>query len=214
MCEQPAPTPKIGAIPRSARADERAKRRIDTLVTYLEMTAPPAALPPAPPRPGLEVRRARSPTVSFYRYLYGTIGADWTWVVRRLLSDQELCRILEDPAVEVNVLWLDGVPAGLAELDRRQPPDIELAYFGLLPEFIGRGFGRWFLDWAIRHAWRAGPCRLWVHTCDLDHPRALGVYQKCGFRAYDQRIEQLRLPDGMTPPEQPRAGTGSACGSS
>jgi GNAT superfamily N-acetyltransferase len=203
MRERPARTPMIEAMPRAARTDGRAERQIDTLVTYLEMTAPPAAPPPAPPRLGLEVRCARPPTVSFYRYLYGTIGADWTWVVRRLLSDDELRRILADPAVEVNVLWLDGVPAGLAELDRRQPPDIELAYFGLLPEFIGQGLGRWFLAWAIRHAWRAGPRRLWVHTCDLDHPRALGVYQKCGFRAYDQRIEQLRLSDGMRPPERP-----------
>jgi GNAT superfamily N-acetyltransferase len=104
----------------------------------------------------------------------------------------------------VNVLWADGVPAGLVELDRRQPPDVELAYFGLVPEFVGQGLGRWLLDWTIRHAWRASPRRLWVHTCDLDHPRALGVYQKSGFRIYDRRLEQLRLPAGMRPPGRSR----------
>jgi GNAT superfamily N-acetyltransferase len=191
-----------------------AERQIETLVTYLEMTAPPSASLVSPPSAGLEVRRARSPTVSFYRYLYGAIGADWTWVARRLLSDDELRQSLHDPAVEVNVLWADGVPAGLAELDRRQPPDIELAYFGLVPEFIGRGLGRWLLDWAIRHAWQATPRRLWVHTCDLDHPRALRVYEKSGFRVYDRRIEQLRLPDGMRRPERPRSGIESPCESS
>ncbi len=194
--------------------DARGERQVDTLVTYLEMTVPPAPPPMAPPRPGLEVRLARRPTTSFYRYLYWTIGEDWTWVVRRLLTDDELRAILEDPAVEVNVLWVDGVPAGYAELDRRQPPDIELAYFGLLPEFIGQGLGRWLLDWTIRHAWRARPRRLWVHTCDLDHPRAVGVYQNSGFRVYDQRLEQLVLPDGMRWPERPGAGLESQCESS
>jgi GNAT superfamily N-acetyltransferase len=187
---------------------------IETLVTFLQMTGPPSVPALPPPCAGLEVRLARSPTVSFYRYLYGTIGADWTWVMRQLLCDDELRQILEHPAVEVNVLWLDGVPAGLAELDRREKPDIELAYFGLLPDFIGQGLGRWLLDWTIRHAWRAAPRRLWVHTCDLDHPRALRVYEKSGFRVYDRRIEQLRLPDGMRPPEWPRSGIESPCESS
>jgi len=189
-------------------------RAIDTLVTYLEMSAPPAAPPLAPPRAGLEIRAAHRPTVSFYRYLYDTIGEDWTWVVRRLLSDAELRALLDDPAVEVNVLWADGVPAGLAELDRRLSPDVELAYFGLLPDFIGQGLGRWLLDWTIRHAWRTGARRLWVHTCDLDHPRALGVYRKSGFRVYDRRLEQLLLPEGMRPPERPPSGLEGPCESS
>ncbi len=190
-------------------AGSPAGRHVDTLVTYLQMTAPPTAPMPPPPRAGLEVRIARRPTVSFYRYLYGTIGQDWTWVVRRLLPDEALRQILDHPAVEVNVLWADGVPAGLAELDHREPGEVELAYFGLLPEFIGQGLGRWLLGWTIRHAWRASPRRLWVHTCDLDHPRALRVYQTSGFQVYDQRLEQLLLPEGMRPPERPRSGLGS-----
>ena len=173
---------------------------IPTLVTYLEMTAPPAQAPLPAPCADLEVRLARQPTRSFYRYLYDAIGRDWTWVARRLLSDRELDRILADPAVEVNVLWLAGVPAGYAELDRRQPPEVELAYFGLLPEFIGGGLGRYLLDWTIHHAWRARPRRLWVHTCDLDHPRALAVYRNAGFRVYDERTEQLELPAGVAAP--------------
>jgi GNAT superfamily N-acetyltransferase len=171
-----------------------------TLVTYLEMTAPPAAPPLPPPCAALEVRLARAPTLSFYRYLYDAIGRDWTWVARRLLPDGELQQILADPAVELNVLWLAGVPAGYAELDRRQPGEVELAYFGLLPEFIGRGLGRWLLDWTVHHAWRARPRRLWVHTCDLDHPRALAVYRNAGFRVYDERIERQELPEGVASP--------------
>jgi hypothetical protein len=33
-----------------------------------------------------------------------------------------------------------------------------------------------------------------VHTCDLDHPHAIGLYQKAGFVVYRQEIEVLRDP--------------------
>jgi GNAT superfamily N-acetyltransferase len=100
----------------------------------------------------------------------------------------------------VNVLWADGVPAGYVELDRREPPGVEIGYFGLMPEFIGQGLGAFLLDWAIRHAWRARPRRLWLHTCDLDHPRALAFYQKLGFRIYDRRTTEAHLPPGVPEP--------------
>lgn len=168
--------------------------RTETVVTYLEMTEPPDGATLPPPRAGIEVRRALRPTIGFYRYLYDAIGRDWLWYERNLLDDASLAAIIHDPAVEVNVLWADGVPAGLAELDSRKPPDVELAYFGVLPEFIGQGLGRFLLDWAVHHAWRVRPRRFWVHTCDLDHPRALGVYQKGGFRVYDRRTAVATPP--------------------
>jgi GNAT superfamily N-acetyltransferase len=170
------------------------KGLIETLVTYLEMTEPPTRAPLPPPRAGIEVRHAVRPTISFYRYLYDAIGKDWMWYERKLLGDAELAAIIHDPKVEVNVLWLDGVPAGLAEFDRRDLPDVELAYFGIVPELIGQGVGRFLLDWSVRHAWRSRPRRFWVHTCDLDHPRALGVYQKAGFRIYDRQTALATPP--------------------
>src|SRR3546814_4008857 len=96
------------------------------------------------------------------------------------MPDAELTAVIADPAVEIYVLLVSGVPAGYVEIDRRAGTDaVELAYFGLLPEFIGQGYGRYLLDTVVDFAWAAGHCsRLWVHTCDLDHPRALGVDRK------------------------------------
>jgi GNAT superfamily N-acetyltransferase len=193
-----------GASPAAA---SDARRSIETLVTYLEMTAPPTRPARPAPRGDLEIRRAQRPTISFYRYLYAAVGEPWTWTVRRCLSDAELAAILNDQKVEVNVLWVAGVPAGYAELDRRAPQDIELTYFGLLPEFIGQGLGAYLLDWAIRHAWRMRPRRLWLHTCDLDHPGALGVYQRSGFRIYARRTSTQELPpDKALPRNSPAPG--------
>jgi GNAT superfamily N-acetyltransferase len=186
--------------PDASPADARGEQKVETLVTYLEMRAPPERPPRPSPRVDLEIRRAWPPTVSFYRYLYAAVGEPWTWTVRRWLGDAELAAILNDPKVEVNVLWAGGVPAGYAELDRRAPPDIEIGYFGLMPEFIGQGLGGYLLDWAIHHAWRMRPRRLWLHTCDLDHPGALGFYQRSGFRIYDRRTSTQELPPGMALP--------------
>ncbi len=164
---------------------------IETTVTYLEMRAPPQR--PARPTPmkRLAILRAEPPTVSFYRYLYERIGALWNWTERRLLDDEALAAIIGDERVEIYVLYVAGVPAGYAELDRRIEGEVEIAYFGLLPEFVGRGLGAYFLDWAVAAAWTRGPERVWLHTCDLDHPRALSVYQRAGFVPYRQQIERV-----------------------
>ena len=185
------------------KPDPRIRGWVSTTVSYLEMTSPPTR-PPATSsiEQNLEVRRARWPTASFFRYLYNTIGEDWTWTGRRLMDDDALCRIIHHPSMEINVLWVDGVPAGLVELDYRSKPDIELSYFGLIPDFVGKGLGGFFLNWAIDRAWQASPKRFWVHTCDLDHPNALPVYQNAGFKIYKQEeIREIVLHD-MPPPRR------------
>jgi GNAT superfamily N-acetyltransferase len=175
-------------------ADLAALRQRATLVTYLEMTAPPErALRPAP-TPSTEVHRAVRPTASCYRRLYLGVGASWTWVARLALDDPALAAIVQDDAVEVQVLWHDGAVAGYVELDFRRPDDVEIAYFGLFPAFIGRGLGSFLLDWAIGHVWSRRPRRLWLHTCDLDHPLALALYQRAGFRIFDRRTEPALAP--------------------
>jgi ribosomal protein S18 acetylase RimI-like enzyme len=162
-------------------------------ITHLEMTRRPRLPAPPPPALKLAVLRADSVSAPFYRYLYNTVGGPWLWYERRLLSDAELGAIVRHPDVDVFVLYAGGEPAGYAELDRRAMPDIELVYFGLVPDFIGRKLGPWFLHWVIDAAWAREPERLWVHTCSLDHPRAIAHYQRAGFVPFKQ--EQTLIAD-------------------
>ena len=175
----------------SSTTDERG---IETTVTYLEMREPPKQ-PTTPAPPGkLAILRAEQPTVSFYRYLYNTVGEGWTWTERRMLDDEALRATIHDPLVEIYVLYIGGVPTGYIELNRQQDDEVEIAYFGIVAEFIGRGLGGYLLDWGIRAAWRHAPKRVWVHTCTLDHPRALPLYQRAGFVAYKQQSETVAAP--------------------
>lgn len=171
-------------------------------VTYLEMREAPAR-PPAPqPRISgrLALLRVSKPSVGYYRYLYNAVGAEWCWYERNLMQDDELAGIIEDERVEIYVLYAEGAPAGYTELDFRDPADVELAFFGLLSDYIGLGLGTYLLDWSIDTAWSRQPDRLWVNTCTLDHPSALRVYQKAGFEPYRQ--ETIYMPYDITGPDR------------
>jgi GNAT superfamily N-acetyltransferase len=165
--------------------------KLDTVVTSLEMFALPTPAPLPPPRAGLSIVQAVHPTVSFYRYLYNTVGDPWLWSERRMLSDAELAAIIHDPDDETFVLYADGVPAGYVELDARKKPEIELAYLGIMPEFIGQKLGPYILSFAIHKAFEKKASRFWVHTCTLDHPSALAMYKRGGFVAFKEEVEQV-----------------------
>ena len=139
-----------------------------------------------------------SGNIMVHRYLYNNVGEAWLWYERRAMTNEILSAIINDPAVSIYVLYFDGVPAGYIELDCRGSGEIELAYFGLLPEFIGRGFGPWLLSWALDTAWNLKPSRIWVNTCDLDHPKALNCYERAGFEVY--RKETIRIRDPKLEP--------------
>mgnify|MGYP000172315698 CR=1 FL=1 len=169
-------------------------KRVLTRTTYLEMFSPPARTLAAP-RKDVEILRVHSPSVQYYRYLYRSVGRPYQWIDRALLADHELAQIVQDDRVEIYLLEVAGQPAGYCELDRRQPGEIELAYFGLFPGFLGQGLGKYFLWWALDRAWSYGPRRVWVHTCDLDHEAALPNYLKAGFTIYDVRMTEQVVTD-------------------
>src|SRR5262245_14364234 len=159
--------------------------RVDVTVYYLEMHCRPAGEVP-PPKEGLTVVHAKRPTVAYYRFLYDAVGREYYWYSRGKLTDEELAAVLREPLNEVHVLHDEGTPAGFVEFDRRVAGQVEIVQFGLMPGFIGRGLGKYFLSWAVRQAWSYGPDRVWLHTCTLDHPAALPNYKKAGFAMYKE----------------------------
>jgi GNAT superfamily N-acetyltransferase len=166
---------------------------IDDVITYLEMRDRPTTPRMPAPLARLALMRAENCTVSFYRYLYETVGTPWLWYQRRLLDDATLAAEIAKPTTEIFVLYVGGLPAGYFELDAAPPQETELCYFGLIPEFIGHGLGSFLLRAAIDRAWSRPIGRLWVHTRSYDHPKALGHYQRAGFVVYAR--QQLRFED-------------------
>jgi GNAT superfamily N-acetyltransferase len=176
---------------------------------YLELTDP-AQLAPAPePLPGLEIAEAAEPSPELARALYAGVGADWWWIDRLGWSWARWHAHLSRPGVETWLARLRGTPAGYAELEAVDG-DVELAYLGLLPAFIGRGLGSRLLDAALRRAWAMpGTRRVWVHTCSLDGPAALRAYEARGLRRYREETAEQWIPDEPLEP-WPGAARGAA----
>lgn len=167
---------------------------IKTKTTYMQMFTPPRARVAAP-RPDIRIAKLDKPSLDDYRRLYRGVGSQLNWVDRLVMKDDELLAILHHADVDVFVLTDPDGPLGYAELDRRVPGEIELAYFGLFPKAIGQGLGKYLLNHVLHLAWSHAPRRVWVHTCDLDHPAAIPNYEKAGFVVYDEAMVDQWLPD-------------------
>lgn len=178
--------------------------KIASVVTYLEMRARPALADAS--ASGVSLRRVERPGLDWYRALFRQAGAQWLWFSRLELKDEELKAILNRPATELFIAECGGKEIGMAELDRSESGDVEIASFALFPEAIGKGLGRVFMAKLLELAWSGGTTRVWLHTCTLDSPAALSFYRKCGFHAYKRAIEvaddpRLRgiLPEDAAP---------------
>jgi GNAT superfamily N-acetyltransferase len=167
-------------------------KSLDTIITYLEMTAQPARRYPLPLGVNAAILYAEKPQPSFYRFLQFQVGHPWNWESRLRMDDETLMGSIHAATTEIYVLYLDGAPAGFFEVNRADPSTTDLAYFGLMPHASGRRLGRWFLSQAIEACWANTPRRVTVNTCTLDHPAALSLYQKLGFRPYNQAPGKVR----------------------
>ncbi len=156
--------------------------KLTARITHLEMHAPPPHRVPAPSGPKLALMRAEAIPLHFYRYLYELVGKPHHWLLRRHISDAELSQAIHDETTEIEVLYVDGCPAGFFELDLTPLPEaVEIRYFGLIADFQGRGHSKFLLSSAIFAAWAHEPRKVTIHTNTLDSPRALILYQKLGF---------------------------------
>lgn len=150
-------------------------------ITRLEMTAPPKASLPVPVNIQTAIMRAPDIPLAFYRYLYRQVGARWHWVDRLRMSDEELAAAIHSQANSITVLYVNGAPAGFFELLNSDEHTVELIHFGLMEHALGLGIGKWFLLQALYSAWQTNPKKVVTTTNNLDHPRALQLYQMFGF---------------------------------
>ena len=131
---------------------------METQVTtyYLELRSVDELVPSTSDVPNLEIREARIASPELGRFLYTAVGRAWGWTDRLSWSHSRWLAHLERPEVEVWIAHLDGVIAGYAELERQPEESVEIAYFGLLSQFMGKGIGGFLLSDTVQRAFRAG----------------------------------------------------------
>ena len=104
---------------------------------------------------------------------------------------------LNDPCTFTYIAYKQGTPSGYFELQKDNNENVEIAFIGLLPQFIGKGLGKILLSESVNLSWDMGAKRIWAHTCTLDHPNALAAYEGRGFKIYkkDKGMELIPDPD-------------------
>jgi ribosomal protein S18 acetylase RimI-like enzyme len=171
--------------PRPAVAPLAGSSLITVTTTYLHIPSRAHFRPSFIGDPSAQIIQAFNASAAFYRFLYGSVGRDYHWIDRFAWSDEQLEEHLARPTTTLLVLYVRGVPAGYVELDTASSePGTEVAYFGLISSFHGRGLGKHLLSAGIQRAFDDGARRVWVHTCTLDGPHALANYQGRGFSPY------------------------------
>ncbi len=169
--------------------------QLATIVTSLQMTERPKPRPAPSSQLGLRLDRWRTPSPDRYRTLFRRVGSPWLWFSRLVMSDMALTAIIHDAGIDIYAVTDPrGIEIGLLELDFREPGTCELSFLGLVPELAGKGEGRWLMAQALALGWRKDVTRLWVHTCTLDHPHALGFYRAQGFVPFARACETFDDP--------------------
>lgn len=162
---------------------------------YLELLSPECLQPKFLDNPDLSIVQAQIPSPELSRFLYTAVGGDWFWCDRLSWSYDQWMAYLNRPEVQTWVAYFSGTPAGYVELEAQAEGNVEIAYFGLLRSFIGKGIGGHLLSSGVQKAWQMGANRVWVHTCSLDGPFALQNYQARGFALYQQDTKLQEVPD-------------------
>jgi ribosomal protein S18 acetylase RimI-like enzyme len=173
---------------KGSEAQGEAKELTGTKVrrVYLELREPSDLRPSRAAEVALRVERVSPCPTALYRTLYREVGERWYWRDRLVWSDDRLATHLARDGVAVFVARVGDEIAGYFELEQHDDGSVEIAYFGLRPQFFGRGLGGELLTRAAEEGWRMGAERVWLHTCSLDSPQALPNYVARGFRPFKE----------------------------
>ena len=167
--------------------------RIEVTRTYLEMREPADLRGEKLDDPLIKIEQQQNCPNDLFRFLYTEVGRNYHWIDRLPWTDEDIRDYLAQPEITIWLMSYGESKAGYFELRKCEDGSTEIAYFGLLPQFIGRGLGKHLLTCALEQAWKDGAKRVWLHTCTLDDPAALPNYLKRGLRPFKTEKYEVEM---------------------
>ena len=144
------------------------------------------------PNINLVLNKVDPPDFQLNRFFYKEIGKKHQWVDRLIWNDQNWSDYLNSSNVKTYVLKLNYDLVGYFEqIFYKDKTECEIAYFGIIEEYIGKKFGGYLLSEAIKKSFYAKSNRVWVHTCSLDHKNALNNYLSRGMKIFKSETINL-----------------------
>ena len=127
------------------------------------------------------------------KFFYKQIGKNYQWVDRLVWTDKNWIEYVSSPNLFTFVLKNNDDIAGFFELMyHKDKLETEIAYFGLLKEYIGKKLGGYMLSEAIKKSFSYNVKRVWAHTCSLDHKNALKNYLSRGMKIYNTETVNIK----------------------
>jgi len=136
----------------------------------------------------MSFRPVDPPCAEFNWFLFQAVGEQHRWGGRGDWDREKWNELITKQAFETWVGYLEGTPVGYAELERQEDGSVRIVCFGLLPQFIGQGLGSVLLSRTVARAWDMGANRVWLRTCNHDHPHARPNYEARGFRLVEETV--------------------------
>ena len=159
--------------------------------TYLEMRDPGELVGAKLDDSSIQIEEQRHCSIDLFRFLYREVGRNYHWIDRLPWTNEQIDEYLKQTEISLWVMSCGGERAGYFELRKCEDGSTEIAYFGLIGKFIGRGLGKHLLTRAVEQAWADGANRVWLHTCTDDDPAALPNYLKRGFKPFKKETYQV-----------------------
>ena len=120
------------------------------------------------------------------KFFYKQIGQNHHWNDRLVWDDKKWIDYVSNQNVFTFVLKDNENIAGFFELIyHKDKSEMEIAYFGLLKDYMAKKLGGYMLTEAIKISFFYNVKRVWVHTCSLDHKNALNNYLARGMKIYN-----------------------------
>ena len=163
-------------------------RKLVNAVTWFEMREPPRQAIAT----NIELVPVTPAEADLCRSLFVAIGTPWLWS-RAFVPGHDTCAESFDTS-DTYFARLEQRSIGVVAFERREGREVEITWFGLMPDATGRNLGRSVMAAALALAWRSAPDRVWLHTCSFDHPAATRFYSACGFVPYATGFEIMDDP--------------------
>ena len=139
-----------------------------------------------------ELFEINPPDFQINKFFYKQIGKSYRWIDRLVWDDVKWMNYTNNSNLETYVLTENEELIGFFELlFHLELRKCEIAYFGILDQYIGQKYGGYLLSEALKLGFRKKTKKVWLHTCSLDHKNALKNYLKRGMKIF--RSETINL---------------------
>tara|TARA_B100000683_G_scaffold143437_1_gene139447 strand:+ start:111 stop:623 length:513 start_codon:yes stop_codon:yes gene_type:complete len=161
---------------------------------YLEINSPEEINISNNPQSSCKIEKKNPPDFQINKFFYKQIGKSYRWIDRLIWSDTQWVNYTNNSNLETYIMSENEELIGFFELlFHPETKNCEVAYFGILDQYIGKKYGSYLLSEALKLGFRNNTKKVWLHTCSLDHKHALKNYLGRGMKVFKSETINLDL---------------------